>query len=642
MTTLLRSCLPVLTITILMPTLCRGQTEARPTAPRLLPSKTFAYFRIDDSARFREKLSESSMGRMAADPKVRPLMSQVYAGAEALTASISERLGVTMDELVTMGQGEFCLALVPTDPQPTIQRMAKAQQEESKSQPQKGTEATPAPDDESPDAIRARMQQRRREERLSVRFSFGLVAIIDTKDRTPVVQRLLENIEQQMKQLWGFQRTDRNEFGVDIVSLQRGNRPESMHYLIHDGTLVIGNNRDAVTNILLRWKGSLDDERLSANTNFTTIMSHCIGTEETRPQVTFYIDPFRILDTGTAAGGGAGMFMFVLHNLGVEGIKGVGGSGFVGGERFESIFHLHALLDTRRAGVLSVIRPQEGPVSPPSFVPADAINYMAINWNVEKTVQAARRVYDQVRGEGSFDEDVLQRAGAPMKLDTQVDFLDQMTGRFTLASWLEPTARLGSQVSMQGAQVKDPELMAETIEKGMKNLAGWKAEKFAGVTIFAGPEATVPESMRDYVRQSQPHLAVIGDHLVLCDSRLFVEHLIATQGGIGLGELSTVPEFNLIAGELSGQLDGRPPFMFSFSRPEESFRAVYELVKNPQMRQGLRQLAERNPVAKMFYDALEENELPPLSVFTQYFSPAGSFAYDDTSGLHMASFGLQK
>ena len=80
--------------------------------------------------------------------------------------------------------------------------------------------------------------------------------------------------------------------------------------------------------------------------------------------------------------------------------------------------------------------------------------------------------------------------------------------------------------------------------------------------------------------------------------------------------------------------------MFTFARPEQSFRTLYETLKNPMMRQGLKQLAENNPVAKMFDEALEENELPPLSVFTQYMAPYGSFAYDDTSGIHYASFSL--
>ncbi|WP_417737528.1 hypothetical protein [Rosistilla oblonga] len=621
--------LSLLTVSVSM-----GQSDPRPTAPRLLPSDSLAYFRIDDTAAYRQVLRESSAGRMAADPQVRPLVSQVYTGAQDLFANLSEQLGVTLDELLAISQGELSVALVPSDAEARIQRM--------KQTPADGdaTETKPGADDESPEAIRERLQQKSREQRLTTRLSFGVVAIIESGDQTPVLRRLLETAEGQMTKN-GFRRTVATEQDVEIVSLQRGNRPQSMHYLIHEDTLVIGSDLDSVRDILMRWKGSLNDERLSGNSNFTTVMSHCVGTEETRPQLTFYVDPYGILDKATVAGGGAGMVLFIIQNLGLEGIKGGGGSIFTGGKRFETISHVHLLLDPRRGGVLSVVRPQQGPVGPPSFVPADATGFMALNWEVEKSLDGARRVYDQIRGAGSFNEDIFGKANRQLKVDLQTDLISQLTGRFTTSNWLETPARFGSQVNLFGAQLKDPVAAEETLGKAMANLPDWNAEKFAGVTLYAGREAKIPEAMQEYMRSGQPHIAIVGDHLVYTDSRQFLEQAIKTETGNGPGSISNLIEYDLIAGELSGQLDGRPPFMFSFTRPEESFRAVYEMLKAPPMREGLRRLAENNPVAKMFHQALEDNDLPPLSVFTQYMAPAGSFAYDDTSGLHMASFGLK-
>lgn len=635
-----RNPLPVCLLSLLTVSAAVGQSETRPTAPRLLPADSMAYFRIDDTTQFRQTMRESSAGQMAADPQVRPLVSQVYTGAEELLASLSERLGVTMDELLSISQGELSVALIPTDAETRMKRMAdtpKTTESSSESSTKKRAAA-----DESPEAIRERLQQKRREQQLTTRLSFGVVAIIESGDQTPVLRRLMENVEQQLTQNGNFHRSVLSEQQVEIVSLQRGNRPESMHYLIHQDTLVIGSDRDAVRNVLLRWKDQLDDDRLSGNTNFTTVMSHCVGTEETRPQVTYYVDPYRILNTVTASGGGAGMFMFIVQNLGLEGIKGIGGSSFVGGKRFESITHVHLLLDSRRGGVLSVIRPKQGSVGPPAFVPADATGFMAINWDVDKTLDAARRVYDQIRGEGSFNEDLFQKANQRLKIDLQADLFSQLTGRFTTSNWIETPARLGSQVNCFAAELKDPATAAESLAKAMANLPEWKAETFAGVKLFAGREAKIPEAMREYLRQGQPHVAILGEHLVYSDSRQFMHQLITTQTGGGPGPITNLIEYDLIAGELSGKLDGRAPFMFAFTRPEESFRALYEMLQNPQMRQGLRQLAESNPVAKMFHQALEDNALPPLSVFTQYMAPAGSFAYDDTSGLHMASFGLKK
>ena len=100
-------------------------------------------------------------------------------------------------------------------------------------------------------------------------------------------------------------------------------------------------------------------------------------------------------------------------------------------------------------------------------------------------------------------------------------------------------------------------------------------------------------------------------------------------------------EYDLLAGELGGKLDGEKPFMLSFMRGADSIRLFYELAQSEQTRQAGRRGAENNPVAKKILELLERNEFPPFSKFEKYFAPAGVFAYDEPDGMHMGMFGLR-
>src|SRR5262245_5750404 len=85
----------------------------RPTAPHLVPDTTLAMVRFTDTRDFREKFGESAMGRMLKDEKVRPLAQSLYGLAAQTFARIEDRVGLPLDKLLSVPQGEVCIAVLP-------------------------------------------------------------------------------------------------------------------------------------------------------------------------------------------------------------------------------------------------------------------------------------------------------------------------------------------------------------------------------------------------------------------------------------------------------------------------------------------------------------------------------------------------
>ncbi len=108
-----------------------------------------------------------------------------------------------------------------------------------------------------------------------------------------------------------------------------------------------------------------------------------------------------------------------------------------------------------------------------------------------------------------------------------------------------------------------------------------------------------------------------------------------------VSRLVDVPEYDLVASELGGKLDGEQPFLVSYMDSSEFFRLAYELAKADNSRQFLGRVGANNVVARKMGELIGRHKLPPYEEFEKYFAPSGSFAYDEPTGIHLGSFTLR-
>ena len=90
----------------------------------------------------------------------------------------------------------------------------------------------------------------------------------------------------------GYKRRIREIEKTDVTRLLPGRSGRlPIEFFEKNGTLVIGVGNAVAQDVLNHWVDKHDEPTLAENATFGTIISRCVGAEDTRPQLTFFIDP---------------------------------------------------------------------------------------------------------------------------------------------------------------------------------------------------------------------------------------------------------------------------------------------------------------------------------------------------------------
>ena len=107
-----RIAVALLALTLVLPATVKAE---RPSAPRLLPYNTVLYMRIHSVPEFLDKFDETSFGSIKTDPAVQPIWDQFYNDLISAFPQIEEELGVSLEDLLDIPQGELSISLSVTD-----------------------------------------------------------------------------------------------------------------------------------------------------------------------------------------------------------------------------------------------------------------------------------------------------------------------------------------------------------------------------------------------------------------------------------------------------------------------------------------------------------------------------------------------
>lgn len=567
----------------------------RPTAPKLLPEKTLAYLRVTDSPLLVERMKETALGRMVQDEQVKPLVGQLYASVENAWKQIEERVGLPLNDLLKIPQGEICVAFV-------------------------------APPEKPP----------------------GLLVLLDVKTQLPAFEKLLAKGEEFLSENGG--RKESEKIADREVSKYSGPDGNSVFLLEQDGTIVIASSSDVMEHTLRAWTGKAD-KTLADNQSFNSIMSRCAGAVDDPPQITYFVDPIELVRT-LMRGGIAATGLALIPVLGLDGVKGVGGSlTFASGE-YDDVQHLHVLLDNPRAGVVQLLAMKPGETTPESWVPADVITYNTLNWDFKLTFDKASMLYNSLTAEGEFQMELQKRLSERLGIDVEKDVLPQLEGRVTFVQWIEKPVRINSITTLAGLKLKDPQAfqttMTKVVEKYAENL---EKKSFAGTAYWtiklperarrrlAGEDPDQPSQAS--LRQPDPCIALLGDYLLITDSSAALQAAITTSHDPA-GGLAHELDYKLIASKIKRQVGGDAPGFVQFARAEKGMQFWYDLANAEDTREQLARGADANPFFRDVDQALKDNPLPPFSVLAKYLAPGGGMMVNDETGFHYMSFTLRR
>lgn len=588
---LMRCLLAVLAIGGISSHVCAAD---RPSAPNLLPEQTLVYFRVANTPDLVQKFHLTSTGRMAKDEQLKPLLGHLWQMAVDAFARVEEEIEVPLNELLAIPQGEICFSIV-------------------------------APEEGPPQ----------------------LIAWIDCGDKILTVNKLLARAEQELAN-GGLTRATEVLDDVELVVHTRASgRRRSLAYFIKDQTLVISTHADLAKQMLAQWNGEEAEDviTLAENRKFTTVMSRSMGSKGEEPQVTWFLDP---LEFARRIGRGNASFqtgLAIVAGLGLDGVKGIGGSLAFATEEFDGIFHTHLLLDSPRKGVIEALALQPGDVTPEPWVPAGIESYATMNWDLTKTYAEVTRLYDLFRGgEGSWEAQVLAPIHDRTGLDLEKDLLAGATGRFTMITWMEKPARLNSQSTLIGVKLVDADASRQVLAKLAERFPERMTKKsYGGTEYYESPLPQDPDERFDenIMRREIGCIAILDDYLLISNNPNLLQQAIITRSD-GSRTLANELDYKIIASKIKRQLGDSQAGMIAFSRPEEGLRQLYELATSENMRGQLKTQAENNRFFKGLSDALDANPLPPFSVLAQYLAPSGALLTSDETGFHYMAFSLKR
>lgn len=557
-------------------------------APKILPENTLVMIRMADLPKAREAFRETALGRMGQDEQVKPVVSRFYAALQEAWKRIEENVGVPLDDLLKIPQGEICFAVIDV-----------------------------------PNRMPA------------------IVFLIETKDQVRTANKLfLERAEHFITQAGGTKTTETVE--GEKVSVFTG--PDSgapvIRVVQREGTFLACTSAEILPDLLAAWNGQPKGNTLSQNDKFNAVMSRCGSSGERQPNLTWYVEPI-VLARRLIRGSGAAFVAGLFPVLGLDGLQAVGGSMIFNQGDFDSVAHIHLLLENPRSGVIDLLALGSGDTTPEPWVPAAASNYVTFHGKFDDFVRNGSKLYNSLQGENALENEIKVRLSDNLGVDVLTEIIPALEGRVSYFTWVERPVRVNSQTVMLGVRLKDANAFKPTFEKiTAKFQENLESKSFGGVSYWAFKVPNNPDRPPN-IRVPEPCIAILGDYLVFSDSTGALHEAIQTIND-PTRCLAQQLDYKLIAAKIRRQPGGDAPGFVSFTQPEESMRMMYDLATSASTKQALAEQATRNPFFKSIEDATKEAPLPPFGVLARYLAPGGGMITGDDTGFHYTAFTLKR
>jgi hypothetical protein len=515
---LLWSWIVLCSLALLASPAARAEDEAY--GEQFLPPETLLFFSIPSVPDLIEAGEASTWGKLLAEPKLQPFVKEFTAKLQEHAKEMEGELGVTLNDLLALPQGEFTFAVV----EKPARKMAG-------------------------------------------------VLLIDCGDKEAIVDTLLEKMDASLKKEGAEHSTQEiSEVEVHVYKLvgQDNNPVKTLAYFNDEGYLVLSTEVAAIKSVLERWSGDNDDTLASAEV-FEYVQQQ-IATEGEEPLVKWYLDPIGLVKAGVSAVQGtnpqAGLVLGMLPILGLDRLKGMGGGLDFGTEDFDTVGKAFIYAEQPVSGVLGLFQFPAVEQAPPEWVPADTASYFSLNWNAIEAYLAVESIVDSFQGPGSLAKilDGLASEEDGPQVHFKKDLIDLLSGRIDMVT--KAPVATGDEPPVPEAVfalgVNDAAALKKTLAKAAKadSFPG-KTREVDGATVYE-----LPAQGNDDVTMST---AVSGEALLFATSAKLIDRVLR---GETKNSLADSEEYVQIAEHFPKRTS-----IIGFSRADSQMETVYEQLK---------------------------------------------------------------
>ncbi len=496
------------------------------TGEKLLPKDTLVFFTIPDVSDFKEQFDKSSSGEMLRDPEFKPFLDDVKKKIEELSQKVQDELGVSLDDLLALPDGEITIAV--------MEKPAR---------------------------------------KLSV------VLMVDYGDSQETVGKLLKKMHDALEGEAEHTKEDVDDVEVHVFTF-KDNDPDNpiktLAYFNDESYLVFGSEVAALKEVLDRWDGDSDDT-LANNAIFKYCMERCKD-ESGEPTMKYFVNPIGLVQAGLnmaqAIQPQVGMAAPFLPMIGIDKLKGWGGASYVNAGDFNSVSKSFIYADSP-TGVLNVFQFPATEIAPPKWVSSDVSMYFGGNWNIAGAYQAVEGLVDMFFGRGYVSRWMDKTANEAPEIHLKKDVLDLLDGKFHVVGGGE--AKEGDDAAanrfLVALGLKDGARAKKTLATLAKaDGSQMESREFNGETIY---DIDVPQG------DQKMSIAVAEGQLVITNDTPLLEGMLRS-GRNGATALADSPAYKLVAKHFPAKAS-----MLSFQKSDAQFKQMYDLLKNAENQEFL-------------------------------------------------------
>lgn len=532
-------------------------------AEQLLPPETLVFLSVPDVPALAEAMNDSAYGRLLAEPKLQPFLEDVKAKLKEVSAKLKEEVGVTLEELEKLPQGEITFAVV----EKPARKMAA-------------------------------------------------VLMLDAGDQTETLDKLVAKMDEALVAQGADHSTQEvGEVEVHVYKLAGGddNPIKTLAYFTDEGYIVLATEVAALKSVIERWTGD-SEETLAKQEVFSYIQKKCANGEE-EPLTKFFINPIGLVQAGIGMVQGqnpqAGLVLGMLPILGLDHLKGFGGSMNPGNDDYDYDAKTFIYADQPVSGVLGVFNFPAVEQVPPAWVPEDVASFTGMNWSVEEAYSAVETIVDQFQGPGALQRvlDGFADDSDGPQIHPKKDIIDQLSGAIQVVTGAPKGELDNPQIPLMAISVglKDGAQVKKTLAKAAKTdgFPG-KTRQFEDHTVYEVEQG-----------DSTLSLAVAGNSLLFATDVVLLETAIRGKTAKPLAASAAYKSLT--------KTFPRKVSLLSFQRSEGQVKMLYDTLRNRDNDE---------------LEGIDLKKLPEWSVIAKYFQPQGSYAIPDKKGALFVGFAL--
>jgi hypothetical protein len=573
-------------------------TAGRAAEPdKILPDSTLFFFKVKNVAELRESFNQADFGRLLADPAMKPIKDDVKAKMEKGSQEVKAKLGVTLDELLSLPQGAATVAVVGK------------------------------PDPKSPVAL--------------------LVSADAGKKAATMTDVMMKSTKQAEEANAKVGTESFKGLTLHIIQPPKdGDKPNPPLIWTNAGTVFhIATDLDALKDVISHADGRTD--ALASVDAFAKTQAKLGGADA---PISWFLDINKaiklVVKLGAAAapGGPAQNIEGMLGMTGLNGLKSAGGTFAFNSGAYDSVNKVYFQAPAPTQGILKMFSMPQRSLRPEPWVPATVASYQTLSWDLDKAYDALNELVNQFQpGMLQLLQNQLVGPNGGEPLDLQKDIFGPLGDRLTIISDYKKTAKdakpakadqpiENDQRLLFGVALEDTKKFQATLSKIIQIAGGAPAERdFQGTKVY---DFKLPEMPNANNGQNNPFnggtasVAVAKDTVYVANDPAFLESVL--RGGTSLADS---PNFQAVAKQIPAKSS-----TLTYAKSDEQARATYDMIKSGQFEKQLKANPNGPDPSKLF----DKSKLPDFSVFAKYLSAGGGFGLMEDDGVTFTSFTLRK